>query len=261
MWTRLLACALVGSVSVACGGGSDVAGSPTATPDDSGASPDAGTPQDSGGTILDATATAAADSMVDAGAAGTAQCRWPGPGYLAPSTVGRYLVSCRVAPVDGGSVYRCVSNDPNTCYGVGVSANAPDLVDCSDQCDPDEYAVSLQDPPRMSMADPFAFLAGLGCRSLGAASTPGLPAVRNFYCCPCEAADAGTDADAAAISIWQPFLLDATVTVADAVPMGCEPGMACTTDSDCACLDVGRCNDAGECASVPVPRCAQGRCE
>jgi len=225
MWTRLLACALVGSVSVACGGGSDVAGSPAATPDDSGVSSDAGTPQDSGGTMLDANATVAADAIVDAGAAGTAQCQWPGPG------------------------------------GVGVSANAPELVDCSDQCDSDEYAVSLQDLPRMSMADPFALLAGLGCRSVGEASTPGLPAVRNYYCCPCERADAGTDADAAAISIWQPFLLDASVTVDAAAPMGCEPGMACTTDADCACLDVGRCNDAGECASVPVPRCVQGRCE
>lgn len=251
MWIRLLACSLGGSPLLACGGGSDVAGSPTAVSDDAGVSPDAGAPEDRG--TLDATAAGAADAMVDAGAADAARCQWPG--YLNPPTVGRYLLSCRVAPVDGGLATSCISNDPSTCpappivdgYGAAVMA----LVDCVDQCKPDEYALSVGG----SRGAPPGPTAPPGCRGFGHAMYGS-----TFFCCPCEAADAGADLDAAAVDSGQPgeptCSADENCTY---MPNGqqclprCDEQGGCPTGEECKTM-VGCCAGTG-CEATPVRVC------
>lgn len=268
MWTRRLACALVGSVLVACGRGSDVAASPAATPDDSGSS-DAGAAQHAGGT-LDATATGAADAAVDAGATGNAQCQWPP--YLNPPAgggasvpVGRYLLSCRVAPADAGLATTCISNDPNACpvhltaSGTGSAVLA--LVDCVDQCKADEYAVSVEDPPRMTMDNPFVVLAPLGCRGLGHTMYGS-----TYFCCPCVTADAGADLDAAAVDSRQP---GAPTCSADEsckyVPHGqqclprCDEQGGCPTGDECKTM-VGCCAGTGCAASLVRVCCPPTGC-
>jgi len=128
------------------------------------------------------------------------------------------------------------------------------LVDCVDQCKADEYAVSVEDPPRMSMANPFVVLAPLGCRSLGDAHGS------TFFCCSCEAADAGADLDAAAVDSGQPgeptCSADENCTY---MPNGqqclprCDEQGGCPTGDECKTM-VGCCAGTG-CEATPVRVC------
>jgi hypothetical protein len=108
-------------------------------------------------------------------------CSWPSsldpPSDGASWAVGRYLLSCQ----DGTATETCVSEAPDACPGPNPVVGATPT-NCTDQCQDDEYAVSVSALPEApgASAPPAAPALPASCHTQSV--TPGSA----LYCCTCQ---------------------------------------------------------------------------
>jgi hypothetical protein len=106
-------------------------------------------------------------------------------GGTAQVTYGRVYLDCDV----GTAEEACLSNDPTTCPDHGSSVNGGTTISCSNQCEDDQYAISV-DLSLQSDVD-----AGDGGLSVVQPTSPNIPASCELasqnpgggavYCCDC----------------------------------------------------------------------------